>query len=347
MKLYLASSWRNSYQPAVLAALRAGGHDVYDFRNPAPGDTGFGWRQCDPELTSDLTVDRLRRALAHPAAERGFRFDFDAMRWADAFVLLLPSGMSAHLEAGWACGAGKPVVVLAPELREPELMYKCFDDGRGAPLVATVEEALAYLAGTKPAARLAAEVIATGDDYQLLRTSLGEWGVGEVSAVFSEDGQATGDQVVATWRATEDEARAFFADVRGKRICETCSAEVDADDLTEAGEDGPRVCPACVEEIANEDARRVAAFRVKVAALPPEECERRVANLIAALFDDDGEIDDDWSAVEAMTDDEVRAELEAGGVDVDAYVARTRAFIDDLLAKRRGGDAPATEATSP
>lgn len=40
MKIYLASSWRNERQPAVLAALREAGHEVYDFRNPAPRHEG-------------------------------------------------------------------------------------------------------------------------------------------------------------------------------------------------------------------------------------------------------------------------------------------------------------------
>ena len=146
MKIYLASSWRNAYQPSVLQCLRAEGHDVYDFRNPAPGNTGFSWRQIDPELTTSLTVERLRRVLAHDIAEAGFKCDYDAMQWADACVLLLPSGMSAHLEAGWCAGRGKPVVVLAPEIREPELMYKCFDVGGRTPLFSTVEEVIAHLA---------------------------------------------------------------------------------------------------------------------------------------------------------------------------------------------------------
>lgn len=145
MKIYLASSWRNKYQAEVLAALRGANFSVYDFKNPAPGNTGFGWSQCDPGLISDLTVERMRRVLAHPVAISGFGHDFTAMKWADACVLLLPSGMSAHLEAGWFAGAGKPVVVLAPEIREPELMYKCFDVDGATPLYATVGEVISAL----------------------------------------------------------------------------------------------------------------------------------------------------------------------------------------------------------
>ena len=39
MKIYVASSWRNLLQPGIVLALRRCGHEVYDFRNPAPGDT--------------------------------------------------------------------------------------------------------------------------------------------------------------------------------------------------------------------------------------------------------------------------------------------------------------------
>ena len=38
-RIYVASSWRNTIHPSVVAALRKDGHDVYDFKNPAPGDT--------------------------------------------------------------------------------------------------------------------------------------------------------------------------------------------------------------------------------------------------------------------------------------------------------------------
>jgi hypothetical protein len=128
MKIYLASSWRNTQQPDVLAALRDLGHKVYDFRNPEPGNTGFAWRQVDAGLVNNPSTHRLRAALANPIAQYGFDNDFNAMKWADVCVLLLPCGLSAHMEAGWMGGAGKHVAILAPEIREPELMYKMFDN---------------------------------------------------------------------------------------------------------------------------------------------------------------------------------------------------------------------------
>ena len=34
MRIYVASSWRNLYQPTVVTALRQEGYEVYDFRYP-------------------------------------------------------------------------------------------------------------------------------------------------------------------------------------------------------------------------------------------------------------------------------------------------------------------------
>ena len=48
-KIYVASSWRNSIQPKVVKALRAEGHEVYDFRNPTVGNKGFAWSAIDKD----------------------------------------------------------------------------------------------------------------------------------------------------------------------------------------------------------------------------------------------------------------------------------------------------------
>lgn len=133
MKLYVASSWRNTHQPSVIVALRDAGHEVYDFRHPGEGERGFAWSDVDPGWQR-WSVEEFRQGLDHDLARNAFQRDSRALEWCDGCVLVLPSGMSAHLEAGWCAGRGKPVVVYAPELREAELMYKLFDREDRTPL---------------------------------------------------------------------------------------------------------------------------------------------------------------------------------------------------------------------
>ena len=123
MRVYVASSWRNGLQSLVVEALRTDGHEVYDFKNPPSANSVFRWMDIDPTWKS-WTGDNLRAALSHPVAEAGFKSDWDAMQWAEVGVLLLPCGRSAHLEAGYFVGAGKPLYVLLATENEPELMYK-------------------------------------------------------------------------------------------------------------------------------------------------------------------------------------------------------------------------------
>ncbi len=130
-RIYVASSWRNQYFPAVVEALRQAGHEVYDFRNPPHGGNGFRWTDVDPDAM-DWTFEEYAEGLHHPLAERQFQADMDALEWASVCVLLLPCGRSAHTEAGWMAGAGKRVLVLIPEKSEPELMYKLFDGVAGS-----------------------------------------------------------------------------------------------------------------------------------------------------------------------------------------------------------------------
>lgn len=124
MKIYVASSWRNPFQPSVVAALREDGHDVYDFKDSA----GFHWTEVDggwQDWPSDIS--KYLKGLQHPCAERGFNRDMTALRESDVCIYVMPCGVSASLEAGWAVGAGKPVIVYVPGLREPDLMVKMAD----------------------------------------------------------------------------------------------------------------------------------------------------------------------------------------------------------------------------
>lgn len=145
MKLYVASSWRNTWQPAVVQTLKIRGYDVYDFRHPSPDDPGFAWSDID-RAWKEWTPLAYTAMLNHPIAQLGFGKDYAAMVEADACVLVLPCGRSAHLEAGYFVGAKKPLLIFYPfqERMEPELMYLMADR-----VVTTFEEVELWLSQVK------------------------------------------------------------------------------------------------------------------------------------------------------------------------------------------------------
>ena len=126
MKIYVASSWRNIFQPGAVNVLRTHGHEVYDFRHPTPDDNGFHWSEVSHNW-EEWTTQEWRGGLTHPRAEAGFRSDFEAMEWCDTMILIMPCGRSAHLEMGWAVGAGKRTCYYADQGSEPELKVKMCD----------------------------------------------------------------------------------------------------------------------------------------------------------------------------------------------------------------------------
>src|SRR6185437_7405613 len=81
-RIYVASSWRCPWHQEVVYALRVAGHEVYDFRNPRPGEHGFAWSQIEPDW-QEWNARRFRAALDHPVAQAGFASDFDALKWCD------------------------------------------------------------------------------------------------------------------------------------------------------------------------------------------------------------------------------------------------------------------------
>lgn len=138
LRIYLATSWRNTLQPSVVQALTTAGYEVYDFRNPN-GEKGFAWSDshvCQPgcEVNAHLAWDHndsspelFVHALLTPEAKRGFDRDYQAMQMADIFVCLLPCERDAHMELGWATAAGKETYVVLDNPCKATLMYQLVD----------------------------------------------------------------------------------------------------------------------------------------------------------------------------------------------------------------------------
>lgn len=150
-KIYVASSWRNEQQQAVIEALRADRHEVYDFKHPTPDNDGFHWSAIEPDYIKWTPTQYAYAVTESPVAAKGFAFDRDALHWCDTCVLLLPSGRSAHIEAGYAAGQGKHLFILLSEDQfQPELMY-LLADGMGL----TIRDMLVHFRHATERCRLA------------------------------------------------------------------------------------------------------------------------------------------------------------------------------------------------
>ena len=71
-KIYVASSWRNPYYPEVVKRLREAGHEVYDFRNPPQGGSGFHWTDVDQDC-ADWTFEQYALGIETPGRREAVR----------------------------------------------------------------------------------------------------------------------------------------------------------------------------------------------------------------------------------------------------------------------------------
>lgn len=121
-RIYVASSWKSQFHDLAVKHLRGEGFEVYDYRQD-----GFSWNQIDPDW--DLwDAHRAVTVLDEPVAAAHYYQDFKALDEAHGVLLILPCGLSAGLEAGYAVGQRKNVITWVPSIREPELMLKLTDE---------------------------------------------------------------------------------------------------------------------------------------------------------------------------------------------------------------------------
>lgn len=108
MKIYIASSWKEAQSVVALAGmLRADDHEVDAFCEERKGRTIFNFVEIpDAKNHNGITM------LDEPIVQKAFAEDKKWLDWADAIVMLLPCGKSAHLEAGYAKGKGKKLYII-------------------------------------------------------------------------------------------------------------------------------------------------------------------------------------------------------------------------------------------
>lgn len=107
MKLYLASSWKNATWLTGLAkTFTSRGHLVDCFCDGSNGRSVFRWTELGKTPDAMMEHD-AKTVFEYPIVLRAFDEDKRWLDWAEAVILCLPCGRSAHLEAGYAKGQGK------------------------------------------------------------------------------------------------------------------------------------------------------------------------------------------------------------------------------------------------
>jgi hypothetical protein len=115
---FVAGSWRNRQAVAdVLDALDGVGARSSCFIRTSYDAEAAAF--AAPGGADDADLD-------DPGIRRLFEQDLAALRAADRFVLVLPAGPAAHMEAGIAFGLGKPCVAVGPADRT-ETLHRAFD----------------------------------------------------------------------------------------------------------------------------------------------------------------------------------------------------------------------------
>lgn len=126
MKIYIASSWKMKEGCRILATnLRLRSHTVDLFCEEPPRRTVFNFADILSKTKDHTGISVLKEPMIVDA----FKQDKKWIDWADAIILVLPSGRSAHLEAGYAKGKGKHLWIIGDfPIGEFDLMYG-FADG--------------------------------------------------------------------------------------------------------------------------------------------------------------------------------------------------------------------------
>lgn len=110
MKIYLASSWKNDKDIKRLAnMLRVdGGHEVDCFCDDSSGRYVFHFSEI-----GDANSLNAINFLQDERSQKAFKEDKKWLDWADVCIMCLPCGNSSHLEAGYAKGRGKELIIFS------------------------------------------------------------------------------------------------------------------------------------------------------------------------------------------------------------------------------------------
>lgn len=144
MKIYIASSWKNAVMVRAMAEeLRKRGHTVDAFPDPPQGRYVFHWSEMLGSPDKSRSELNAVTFLKDKRSQKAFKEDKKWLNWCEVCLLLLPAGNSSHLEAGYAKGQGKKMIIFAPYGFPPgefDVMY-----GFADLMTSSVDKMLGYL----------------------------------------------------------------------------------------------------------------------------------------------------------------------------------------------------------
>ena len=126
MDFFVAGRWRNRAAiTPVLEVLDRAGFSSYCFirNNCAEVLSEFGDGGDHPD---ELAAAVEGTDLVDPRIAQIFESDMAAQRTAKRFLIVMPAGLAAHLEAGVSYGLGKPCYSVGPVLKT-ETLYRIFE----------------------------------------------------------------------------------------------------------------------------------------------------------------------------------------------------------------------------
>lgn len=122
---FIAGRWRNFQQvQAVADTVRASGKTAYCFIDNLYGGSKVEFKQDDSIETIMQQLEAL--PLDDSFIRQIFETDMQAQRDSDTFLLVLPAGISGHVEAGAAYGMGKKCYAIGT-VEKTETLYQIFE----------------------------------------------------------------------------------------------------------------------------------------------------------------------------------------------------------------------------
>jgi len=124
---FIAGRWRNkdNIRP-VLDAVRESGKTAYCFIENAYEEQELSFNAAGQEDIEQTMLTSEQMDQDHPEIRKIFETDMAGQRASDTFLLVLPAGTAAHIEAGVSYGMGKKCYAIGkPE--KTETLYCIFD----------------------------------------------------------------------------------------------------------------------------------------------------------------------------------------------------------------------------